>query len=123
MDDLGLLHAVLAAWWRVCRFSPFVLRWSTRRGRRDRRGKRSNVRGCMIIIIIIILFSHKSTFQLLDKPWSNVSSLLPPGSCLQFLSRIGYDIAYEVYVYVDGAPGAYRLFYLETRFGGQITWN
>ena len=24
------------------------------------------------------------TFQLLDKPWSQVSFLLPPGSCLQF---------------------------------------
>ena len=29
------------------------------------------------------------TFQLLDKPWSQVSSLLPPGSCLHFSSRIG----------------------------------
>ena len=29
------------------------------------------------------------TFQLLDKPWSQVSSLLPPGSCLHFLSRKG----------------------------------
>ena len=37
-------------------------------------------------------FSHTSTFQLLDnKPWSQVSSLLPPGSCLQFLSRIGFS--------------------------------
>ena len=25
-----------------------------------------------------------------DKPWSQVSSLLPPGSCLQFLSPIGF---------------------------------
>ena len=33
--------------------------------------------------------SHTYTFQLMDKPWSRVSSLLPPGSCLQFLSRIG----------------------------------
>ena len=33
-------------------------------------------------------FLHTYTFQLLDKPWSQVSSLLPPGSCLQFLSRI-----------------------------------
>ena len=28
-------------------------------------------------------FSHTSTFQLLDKPWSQVSYLLPPGSCLE----------------------------------------
>ena len=34
-------------------------------------------------------FSHTFNFQSLDKPWSQVSSLLPPGSCLQFLSRIG----------------------------------
>ena len=32
--------------------------------------------------------SHTCTFQLLDKLWTQVSSLLPPGSCLQFLSRI-----------------------------------
>ena len=37
------------------------------------------------------LFSHTFTFQLLDKSWSQVSSLLPPGSCLQFLSRIGFS--------------------------------
>ena len=36
-------------------------------------------------------FSHTSTFQLLDKPWSQVSSLLPLGSCVQFLSRIGFS--------------------------------
>ena len=32
---------------------------------------------------------HTSTFKFLDKPWSQVSSLLSPGSCIQFLSRIG----------------------------------
>ena len=32
------------------------------------------------------------TFQLLDELWSQVSSLLPPGTCLQFLSRIGFSI-------------------------------
>ena len=30
--------------------------------------------------------------KLLDKPWSQVSSLLPPGTCLLFLSRIGFSI-------------------------------
>ena len=30
--------------------------------------------------------------DLLDKPWSQVSCLLPPGTCLQFLSRIGFSI-------------------------------
>ena len=29
-------------------------------------------------------FVHTFTFQLLDKPWSQVSTLLLPGSCLQF---------------------------------------
>ena len=27
-----------------------------------------------------------------DKPWSQVSSLLPPGKCIQFVSRIGFSI-------------------------------
>ena len=39
----------------------------------------------------VFFFLHTSTFQLLDKPWSQVSSRLPPGSCLQFLSRIGFS--------------------------------
>ena len=30
--------------------------------------------------------------NLLDKPWSHLSSLLPPGTCLPFLSRIGFSI-------------------------------
>ena len=30
--------------------------------------------------------------DLLDKPLSQVSSLLPPDTCLQFLSRIGFSI-------------------------------
>ena len=46
--------------------------------------KRKRRGGCTIFFF----FSHTSTFQLLDDPWSQVSSLLPPGSCLQFLSRI-----------------------------------
>ena len=37
-------------------------------------------------------FLHTFTFQLLDKPWSKVStSLLLAGSCHQFLSRIGFS--------------------------------
>ena len=36
-------------------------------------------------------FSHTSTSQLRDKPCSQVSSLIPPGSCLQFLTRIGFS--------------------------------
>ena len=39
--------------------------------------------------IISFFFHTTSTFQLLDKPWSQVPSLLPPRSRLQFLSRIG----------------------------------
>ena len=51
--------------------------------------------------ILRIFFSHNFYFpaqlvggftlsDLLDKPWSQVSSLLPPGTSLQFLSRIGF---------------------------------
>ena len=32
-----------------------------------------------------------NTFQLLNKPWSQVSFVFPPGSCLQFSSRIGFS--------------------------------
>ena len=30
--------------------------------------------------------------DLVDKPWSQVSSVLPPGTCLHVLSRIGFSI-------------------------------
>ena len=36
-------------------------------------------------------YFNNFTFQLLDKLWSQVSSLLPLGCCLQFLSRIGFS--------------------------------
>ena len=50
----------------------------------------ASVRCFMQKNIIFIYCFHTSTFQLLDKPWSQVSSVLPPGSCLQFFSRIGF---------------------------------
>ena len=34
------------------------------------------------LISIFIFFPHTFTFQLLDKLWSQVSSLFPPGACL-----------------------------------------
>ena len=34
---------------------------------------------------------YACAFQLLDKPWSQVSSLLSPGARLPFLSRIGFN--------------------------------
>ena len=46
-------------------------------------------------------FSHTFTFQLLDKPWSQVSSLLLSGSCLQFLSRIGFSNPTARRMYID----------------------
>ena len=46
-------------------------------------------------------FSHTSTFQLLDKPWSQVSSLCPPGSCLQFSSRIGFSNPTARHFFID----------------------
>ena len=42
--------------------------------------------GCMLHLSSYFSSLHTSTLQiLLDKPWSQVSSFLPPGSCLQFL--------------------------------------
>ena len=40
----------------------------------------------------LVLVGYFTLSDLLDKPWSQVSSLLPPGTCLQFLSRIGFSI-------------------------------
>ena len=37
--------------------------------------------------VIDFFFIYTSTFQLLDKPWSQVLSLLPSGSCLPFFYR------------------------------------
>ena len=45
-----------------------------------------------IYLLLYIYFGLTFTFQLLDKLWSQVSSLLPPGTCLQFLTRIGFSI-------------------------------
>ena len=45
---------------------------------------------CYNLIIMVLVFLT-CTFQLLDKLWSQVSSL-PPGTCLQFLSRVGFSI-------------------------------
>ena len=33
-------------------------------------------------VCFFFIFFHTFTFQLLDKPWSQVSPLLPPGYCL-----------------------------------------
>ena len=43
---------------------------------------------CFVLFFLCPTF----TFQLLDKLWSQVSPLLPPSTCLQFLSRIGFSI-------------------------------
>ena len=40
----------------------------------------------------LVLIGGFTLSDLLDKLWSQVSSLLPPGTCLQFLSRIGFSI-------------------------------
>ena len=40
--------------------------------------------------LIFLLFLHTLLFSFwISHAWSHVSSLLPPGACLQFLSRIG----------------------------------
>ena len=59
--------------------------------------------GTSALLLFLFCFNHHFHFpaqlvggftlsDLLDKPWSQVSSLLPPGTCLQFLSRIGFSI-------------------------------
>ena len=52
------------------------------------------------IISLVLTFTFQPTAtrrrvypsDFLDKTWSQVSSLLPPGTCLYFLSRIGFSI-------------------------------
>ena len=54
----------------------------------------SQSRMCQVLTgayVSFFFFSHTSTFQLLDQPWSQDSSLLPPGSWLQLLSRMGFS--------------------------------
>ena len=55
--------------------------------------------GFRFIFLLIITFTFQpnsvggfTLSDLLDKPWSRVSSLLPPGTCLRLLSRIGFGI-------------------------------
>ena len=57
----------------------------------ERRPKKKARGGDATSCIDVANFSHTFTFQLPDKPWSQVSSLLLPGPCLQFLSRIGFS--------------------------------
>ena len=45
----------------------------------------------LVCLFFFFFFQHTSTFQLLDKPWSQVPTLLLPGSCLKFLARIGFS--------------------------------
>ena len=54
------------------------------------RGRRPTLTQTLTLTPLFFFF-HTSTFHVLDKPWSQVSSLLPPGSCLQSLSRIGFS--------------------------------
>ena len=50
-------------------------------------------RARLFFLFLFLFFAHLyfPAELLLDKPWSQVSSLLPAGSCLQFLSRIGFS--------------------------------
>ena len=55
---------------------------------------RSTVRTCIYIIYIFIAFTFPAQpvggftlGDLLDKPWSHASSLLPPGTCLHFIKN------------------------------------
>ena len=59
-------------------------------------GRKKSSRGWVLLsaahmdVFVFFFIYHTFTFQVLDKAWSQVSSL-PPGSCLQFLSRIGFS--------------------------------
>ena len=50
------------------------------------------VAAVVVVVVVCVFCCLTFTFQLLDKLWSQVSSLLPPGTCLQFLSRIRFHI-------------------------------
>ena len=56
-----------------------------------------DINGKKILLFFSLLLSSltRRSFtpnKLLGKPWSQVSTLLPPGTCLYFLSRIGFSI-------------------------------
>ena len=59
---------------------------------------------------------------LLDKPWSQVSSLLPPGTCL-FLSRIGFSISTARRYLSNVADSRFRPFRNSISMGKKILSN
>ena len=61
-------------------------------------------------------------FQLLDKLWSQVSSLLPPGTCLQFLSLLDVVEA-EVPLQPRRTPKLGWCEMAETSAAFTIAWN
>ena len=94
---LGGWVPLLCACWR-CRVpigsTDVVLRFFLHEpDREDNQMKKANrrVHAYIFFFFLLFFFPHTLTFQLLDKPWQQVSSLLPPGSCLQFLSRTGFS--------------------------------
>ena len=74
------------------------------RGHHNIQNTSTRHRDILLAVFFCFFFNHHFYFpaqlvggftlnDLLDKPWSQVSSNLPPGTCLQFLSRIGFSIA------------------------------
>ena len=53
-------------------------------------GHEASERGLNTRLHFIVSSLHTSTFQLLDMPWSQVSSFSPHGSCLHFFSPTGF---------------------------------
>ena len=51
----------------------------------------SSYRSAYRVVVVVVVFLT-FTFQLMDKLWSQVSSL-PPGTCLQISSRIGFSLS------------------------------
>ena len=63
-----------------------------------------------IYISYFHFFGLTFTFQLLDKLWTQVSSFLPPGMCLQFLSRIGFSVPTALRLSSNVANSRFRYF-------------
>ena len=74
----GILQRVLGLTFLVCGSRPYWVIVA--------------LSSCDVVYFPAQLVGSFTLSDRLDKPWSQVSSLLIPGTCLQFLSRIGFSI-------------------------------
>ena len=104
----------VGTWYQAYRYNPIYYCWITSRD--------------LCLIFPSLFFFHTHLVQHLDKPWSREeSSLLPPGSCLQFLiarTRVQQSHCSSIFhrvlpwlkytpgrAYISVAPVAYQLYY------------